>query len=418
MSSFSQLFLLPVLWFIRQRFSICKRKVVVYLVTWSCLIVGVASAQTNPLPTTSGTVTVPGAPNTTRTNKVYLYDKEAENGLSAVLLGALSQEMTVSVEVPVPSGSGTDGLAMTATDDDSSPVPVSGQVKAKTTDKAIAIPDVAIRRAENADDYVPADAPWTGEGVVDSQQGGSQSLFVVTNAGKTGAYELQVKNIGNVSEAFHLKLSAPIVGWTLCLFTSDNQEVIVGANGWALPGLDADQTLLLRLEATVTDGVIAPFLVNVQVTGSQASDKVQVDHKVQHIDHLQWFNDDEKWVDIADTTNLQMLRREALGVRAVKAIDGADWGGNSVLGPAWLFQGDTLEGEEVWLHANSATTSAAPVLVSFGNNKTFHVKVLPDAYAHVTASGHTALVTPGVRKQFLWMSPSNCTTPLMLPWHK
>ncbi|BCM89904.1 hypothetical protein IAD21_01754 [Abditibacteriota bacterium] len=238
-----------------------------------------------------------------------------------------------------------------------------------------------------------------------------QTLASVVSPGQAQNYLIHIKNMGQSATTFQVSLGGLLSpagaetpwapkGW-MASATSDEQGADILAQlkseqGWKTPLINLGGETVVRLSLTAPDTTTLPLADgSFRLVARKDTERDAVVGHVgsQFIAKIQWtLNGDKNWHDVTDATNVQILRHEALGVRAEKAAPSAPWGGNEVLGPTWTFQGGSVEGEEVWLEPHATALMGALVTATLGNSKSFQARVLPDPYVTLTTELSIALL--------------------------
>lgn len=258
------------------------------------------------------------------------------------------------------------------------------------------VPDVAIRHLTGLDfDSIDTrNTAWVGEGRAKDEKTPPPVLSVVTFPDASELYEVRVKNVGAGTGTSTLALSNAATGWTVGFVEANGKTALKPSTTWTTPILAPGQEATVQLQMT-NKGAITPLSVSVTGRGSGGGDGVRIDQKVQHIARIEWSLGNEKWSPVTSTSVVQVSRDTVIGMRAIKAFPDFEWGGHNVLGPKWSFQGNRVEGGEVWLGAEDSTAVGTPVVVTLGNTQSLRVKVLPEAEVSLDADSGRALVLPG-----------------------
>lgn len=112
--------------------------------------------------------------------------------------------------------------------------------------------------------------------------------------------------------------------------------------------------------------------------GAGSGDAVEIKAALQGLAGLQWSRDGKEWTDVTPQTLIEAEQMDTIGVRALKRVPDADWPDAAPLGPTWTWQGQTLTGETLWLHAAKLTANAGEMAsATLDKTLAIPIKVVP-----------------------------------------
>ena len=177
------------------------------------------------------------------------------------------------------------------------------------------------------------------------------------DAGETVDFAVRVLNKSIQSSDFKLRLPALPAGWELKIYDALENGAPLQGN-IATPSIDAGASLTWRAQVTATAAPNAQAtraVLPIRASGGALFDEVGIEAAVQSLAGLQWSVDNQTWTDVTPQTLILAEQMDTIGVRALKSVPDAPWPDSAPLGPTWTFQGQTLRGETLWLHAVDLT---------------------------------------------------------------
>ena len=241
-------------------------------------------------------------------------------------------------------------LSVRALANATSETPAVDRVKTVWQAKVSQQPDVSLSALN--EDGSPGE--WSGEGQLSPTV---QRVANVWSAGETRSFALKIKNTGAQAATFALSWPALPAGWELKIYDAlENGAQLQGAI--ATPSIDAGASLTWRAQVTATaapNAQTARAVLPIRASGGALFDEVGIEATVQSLAGLQWSVDNQTWTDVTPQTLILAEQMDTIGVRALKSVPDAPWPDSAPLGPTWTFQGQTLWGETLWLHAVDLT---------------------------------------------------------------
>ncbi len=252
-------------------------------------------------------------------------------------------------------------------------------------------PDVTLERLDSDGDSLQS----VGENILDDAQ---QTLSLMVAPGHTRTYVAHIKNTSVGATTFRVSLGGLLssagaetpwnpTGWTVTATagTSDVLAALQSAQGWETPSLNTGEETEIQLAFTAPTTTVTPVpdgSFRIVARKGTKSDAVNAPLASQFLTGLQWSVDGQTWTDVTPTTVITVERFTTVGIRALKAVPDAPWPGEEegVIGPSWTWQGEQLEGGQVWLHATDFTDAAgATATAQFGATQSVHIVVTPAA---------------------------------------
>ena len=272
------------------------------------------------------------------------------NGWAIAMSNGEVRRLRIEVGAPVGAASGALAqLSVRAIANAASETPAVDRVKTVWQAKTSEQPDVSL----SAFDEDGSLNEWTGEGQLSPTV---QRIANVWSAGETRRFALKIKNTGTQATAFALSWPALPAGWELKLYDAlQNGAQLQGAI--ATPSMDAGQsvTWLVQVTANAQTTANTRAVLPIRASGGALFDEVAMEATVQSLAGLQWSVDNQTWTDVTPQTLIAAEQMDTIGVRALKSVPDAPWPDSAPLGPTWTFQGQTLWGETLWLHAVDLT---------------------------------------------------------------
>jgi hypothetical protein len=349
----------------------------------------------------SDTVTVTAPAMTDSWNANYFFGEQditsSVNGTGWSHAFAAREEVRLRVEVTPASGATQDEVQSVL-------IRVQGAISNGSgydtdTVKAIVSANIAVQPDLSIRPITEIESLWMGEGEL-STNGTNQILSDTTMLGATHSFALRVKNTGSVAKGFNLTIATPPTGWITQLFDAleAGNEISLTPTGYTTPVIAAGQSLELRLEITAPIAVSATdsYEALVKAKSGTLVDAVKIASTVQKIAKFQWSYDGTIWYDFSATDPPEVGHMGTIGVRAVKSAPDLDWPEPRPVGPKWKWQGQEVEGQEVWLKGETLTGEVGDTVeVEYGHSLSQKIQVTASYRVALSVSQSSVMAGAG-----------------------
>lgn len=306
---------------------------------------------------------------------------------------ASNQEIVLRVEVSVPASAPAKQqksfrFQVQAQDGTANPPADVVEVAAVQGGETSVQPDVSLERLSDGQSVESV-----GESVLNDDT--SETLSTVVSPGQEQSYRVHIKNAGASAATFCVKMQLPLIagaapqpwahqGWSASITldgqTQDLASQLQSDSGWVTPSIAAggDAVLNLSVSSTTAATTAPDGSFRVVAQNGTLSDAVVGQLATQSIVKIQWSLDNgQTWHDVTAATTLDTDQFAVVGLRVVKSNPNAGWPVPMVLGPTWKFQGQEVEGEEVWLHAKQVSPDGDVVQITPADSPLVTIRVAP-----------------------------------------
>ena len=250
---------------------------------------------------------------------------------------------------------------------------------------------------------------WTSEGQLSPT---SQTLAQVWSAAETRSFALKIKNTSAQAATFALKLPDVPDGWQLKIYDALQDGVLLQSDGEgniATPSIDAGKSVTWRIEvaaqaveqaaaapAGVAPAGVAQVNLPLRASGGALFDQVEVGAAVQSLAGLQWSADGSNWQNVTGATLLSIEQYATVGLRAVKSLPDVGWPTAQPMGPQWDWQGESTEGETMWMQGKTGTVAGGAISrAMLGTTLDAKIRVLPESDVQLNLSRRELMAGAG-----------------------